>query len=68
MESIYTFDAKENTFTYKMLIGTSTNCFISPDLLRKKLFDSLDAYERTRPNRKLTRTDFGVSHRRNLYK
>ena len=62
MESLFDFNPKEKVFSYKMLNGKSTNCMIPHDIILKNLFNYLDTYEKTNPNRKLTRTSFGVHH------
>ena len=66
MECIYDFDASDNSFSHRIRIGDSTNCMIPHDILKKKLFDCLDEYEKNNPNRKLTRTSYGVHHQWNL--
>lgn len=66
MESIYNYNSSDNVFTYRMRIGDSTNCMIPRDIVKKKFFDCLDAYDRKNPNRKLTRTSYGIHHQWNL--
>lgn len=66
MMTIYKFNPTENEFVYRMRIGDSTNCVIPRDVVKKKFFDCLDAYERKNPNRELTRTSYGIHHQWNL--
>ena len=62
MMSAYEFNPSENAFVYKIQIAESTNCIIPRGILEKQLFDYLDAYEKSNPNRRLTRTSFGIHH------
>ena len=66
MESIYNYNSSDNVFTYRMRIGDSTNCMIPHDIVKKKFFDCLDTYDEKNPNRKLTRTSYGIHHQWNL--
>ena len=66
MLSVYEFDALEKEFIYKIRIAESTNCIIDRDVLVKKLFEYLEAYEKNNPDRKLKRTEHGVHHQWNL--
>lgn len=66
MLSVYEFDPEEKEFIYKIQIAESTNCIIDDNLLVKKLFEYLDTYEKSNPERKLKRTERGVHHQWNL--
>lgn len=66
MMTVYNFDSSENDFTYRMKIAESTNRVIDSDVLVKKLFDYIDTYEKNNPNRKLTRTSYGIHNQWNL--
>ncbi len=66
MEAIYNYNPSKNAFSYRMRIGESTNCMIPRDVVKKKFFDCLDVYEKNNPNRKLTRTAYGIHHKWNL--
>ena len=66
MMTIYTFNPAENEFVYRIRIGDSTNCIIPREIVKKKFFDCLDAYDISNPNRKLTRTSYGIHHQWNL--
>lgn len=66
MESIYNYNSSDNSFSYRMRIGDSTNCIIPREIVKKKFFDCLDTYDKKNPNRKLTRTSYGIHHQWNL--
>ena len=60
MEWIYNFDLSDNSFSYKMRIGESTNCIIPRHVIEKKFFDCLDSYDKKNPNNKLNRIIRGI--------
>lgn len=66
IESVYNYNSSDNAFTYRMKIGESTNCMIPHDVVMKKFFYCLDAYDRKNPSRKLTRTPYGIHHQWNM--
>ncbi len=66
IETIYTFDPSDMSFSYKIRIGNSTNCMIPRNIVMNKFFDCLDIYEKNNSGEKLSRTSYGVHHQWNL--
>ena len=66
IETTYTYDPSDTSFSYKIKIGNSTNCMIPQNIVMEKFFDCLDIYEKNNPREKLSRTSYGVHHQWNL--
>ncbi len=62
MMSIFTFDASENTFTYRIRTGTCSGGAYPRDKIAKMVHKYLDNYESTHSGVHLKREDYGAKY------
>lgn len=56
----YKFDSESRTFTNRIKIASSANCFIKREVINSKIAEWVSAFEKENSKRKLTRTDQGA--------